>query len=205
MRSGTVELQVGNRLHSQGNSTMKRTASMELKAVREQLGGSPPPPPHGTGVREWFAGLAISNPILMKDVPHAERAKEAVRLADELMAALATPRMPTLESLAPPSDAEMSVWEKKITDDKESLARINRDTVPHGMKAKSKTPTIKDISRVNGLSLSTPFSPVSMFPQALISTDPPPVVVRRGDLPAPTRYSLTQDTQGDDISVTKKQ
>ncbi len=63
---------------------------------------SPPPPPSGTSVREWFAGLALMNPTLMSGLSPCERAVEAVRLADELVRALVAPRTPSQESMSVP-------------------------------------------------------------------------------------------------------
>jgi|SRR5581483_59161 len=83
-----------------------RTMSMELRLIRQQMQESPPPPPAGTTVREWFAGLALMNPALMRDLNPAERVTEAIRLADELVRALAVPRTPSQESMAAPSTEE---------------------------------------------------------------------------------------------------
>ena len=86
--------------------TKARTVSMELRAIREQLNESPPPPPSGTTIREWFAGLALMNQVLMRDIEPAQRVNEAIRLADELMSALAAPRVPAPGSLDVPVDAD---------------------------------------------------------------------------------------------------
>ena len=102
---------------------MIRTKTMELRAIRERMYESPPPPPNGTTVREWFAGLALASPELMKDVPMHERAAEAVRLADDLVKALAAPRMPSKESMAPPTEEAMALWDKKIEDQTQATNR----------------------------------------------------------------------------------
>jgi hypothetical protein len=117
----------------------KRTMSMELRAIRTQMNESPPPPPTGASVREWFAGLALMNPELMKDLSPVERAVEAVRLADELIRALATPKLPSQESLAAPSAAEMTEWDKQVADNNEAKARQGRETVPDVKKVRCKT------------------------------------------------------------------
>lgn len=66
-----------------------------------------PPPPAGASLREWFAGIALSNPELMKDVPPEQRTSVAVKVADEMMSALMAPRTPTGTKLnvpvAPPT------------------------------------------------------------------------------------------------------
>lgn len=95
---------------------------------------SPPPPPAGVTVREWFAGLALMNGELMKDLSIAECAAEAVRLADELVKALAVARMPSEESVAAPSEAEMVKWDTHIAKKRSALEAQRRDTVPGGRK-----------------------------------------------------------------------
>jgi hypothetical protein len=72
----------------------KRTMSTELRAIANGFNEAPPPAPPTASIREWFAGLALMNPTLMQDFAPGDRAKEAVRLADELMFALQSPRVP---------------------------------------------------------------------------------------------------------------
>lgn len=100
-----------------------RHQSLELKSVSIGRNDPAPPPPSGASMRDWFAGLALGNPELMKNVSPAMRIKEAIRLADEMTAALRVQRTPTIVSMAPPSPAEMTAWE-------ETLERKGRDTVP---------------------------------------------------------------------------
>jgi hypothetical protein len=102
---------------------------MELQAIRGSMNESPPPPPAGASVREWFAGLALMNSELMKDLPSAARAVEAVRLADELILALAAPRVPSQESMAAPTEAKLLEWSGKIADKREAKVRQGRETV----------------------------------------------------------------------------
>jgi len=73
---------------------MKRTTSMEIRALVGAFNEFAPLPPSDVTMREWFAGLALMNPILMNAVEPDARAQEAVRLADELMQALKSPRVP---------------------------------------------------------------------------------------------------------------
>ena len=75
---------------------------MELRAIRGQLLESPPPAPSGASIREWFAGLALSNPELMRDIAPEDRVAEAVRLADELIGGLASPKVPNLDANGSP-------------------------------------------------------------------------------------------------------
>jgi len=107
---------------------MKRRGTLEMRFDRGNTHESPPPPTAGMTIREWFAGLALANPELMKDVPESERAVEAVRLADELAAALAAPLVPTMKSMRPPSKKEMRAWEKKIKVDKAAIIGRVGDT-----------------------------------------------------------------------------
>lgn len=115
---------------------MKRTKSMEFKAIRQQLQESPPPAPSGTTIREWFAGLALMNPVLMTGVEPADRATEAVRLADELVKALEVPRIPSRESMAPPSAEELERWGRDLRAKTPPAARETRpDIAPARLKA----------------------------------------------------------------------
>jgi hypothetical protein len=103
---------------------------MEIQAIRRSMQESPPPPPTGANMREWFAGLALSNAELMRDVSPAARAAEAVRLADELMAALAMPRVPAADSFNEPGEQEMANWEQKIESRNQPTARPGAVTAP---------------------------------------------------------------------------
>lgn len=47
---------------------MNRRQSIELKSVSNGREEPPIPPPSNISLREWFAGLALGNPELMKDV-----------------------------------------------------------------------------------------------------------------------------------------
>jgi len=102
---------------------LHKTCNIQLGIVKEGLIESPPPAPSSATLREWFAGLALANPVLMNHVPSEKRASEAVRFADELLHALAAPRaIDTNSCLAPPA-SEMEVWEKLV-------ANQSQDTVP---------------------------------------------------------------------------
>jgi len=122
----------------------KRTTSMDLHAIRGSMNESPPPPPPGMATREWFAGLALMNAELMRAVPATMRVAEAVRLADELMAALAVPRLPSQESMAAPSETDMGAWDQHVTDKREKTTPATRDTqpaVPRQLHGASTRPT----------------------------------------------------------------
>lgn len=170
----------------------KRTASMELKAIRDQLLESPPPPPSGTSVREWFAGLALSNPSLMKDVEPTERAAEAVRLADELLRALLQPRVP--QGIDGPTEDDLRRWEKRLADDAASTTRRNRQTLPDQSRAKKQaivtapeTPAAVHFkAATETLRHVSDELPTMDLPSDDPPAQPPP---RRSMLPSPTGYS----------------
>lgn len=124
----------------------KRTVTMELRAIRQQMLESPPPPPSGAGIREWFAGLALMNPELMKIVAPEARAVEAVRLADELISALAVAPMPSAASVANPSETELAAWSKALSDKKSVTEAQQAATVPPP-KALKRSPSRGDFSR----------------------------------------------------------
>lgn len=145
---------------------LKRTRSMELRAIREQTGESPPPAPSGTSVREWFAGLALMNPVLMAGIPVEKRAAEAARLAEELISALAPARTPSMESMQAPTPEEFEVWEKKIEEDKKRAATT--------LAPPSKKKTIK-------------FEAI-LPPPMSVPASPPEALIKRGALPGSTRY-----------------
>ena len=149
---------------------MNRTRSMEIRALRQRMDEQPPPAPAGTSIREWFAGLVMASPELMKDVPLNERAKVAVQLADELTLALQAPRCPTQESMRAPSDKEMSAWEQSVG----RADRQSRATVPELKKARPMS-SLNFGEVMPPLSVSHP----SMFPSA------------RQALPAPTGYRFS--------------
>lgn len=108
--------------------------SVELKSLANR---DYPPPPAGASLREWFAGLVLGNPDLMRDVSPTNRASEAVRLADELIQALSAPRSPSRESMQPPSPAQMETWDAAAQE--ESVVR-SRATVPRMRPVRSPTP-----------------------------------------------------------------
>ena len=160
----------------------KRIASMELRAIREMMVESPPPPPPGASVREWFAGLALACPNLMQGVAPNKRATEAVRLADELLRALLAPRVPTVESMAAPTPAELTQWESDIAQKQDAKARQNRETCPAVKKPLKKNKTIKFDA------ILPPPSTTSGRP-----TIPPPPLKPGNPMLGNTRYSSIRD------------
>lgn len=103
---------------------------------------SPPAPPAGTNMRAWFAGLALGNPELMKNVPAERLTQEALRLADELMAAL-TPRVPTEKSLDAPTEAEMQVWDKRINEQARETVKPQKHFWTHAPRSSRPAPPSK--------------------------------------------------------------
>lgn len=85
-------------------------------------------------MREWFAGLALSNAELMRGVAAVDRAAEAVRLADQLMSALGAPRVPSVESMAEPNEDEMQRWDDHVA---EKRRRDATPTVRPGLRRAS--------------------------------------------------------------------
>lgn len=164
----------------------KRTNSMEIRVLRDNMLESPPPPPPGTTMREWFTGLAIANPELMKDVPPGERVAEAMRLADELIVALSAPRVPQLDTMRPPSRKEMKEWEKTLKVNKAAVIRKNFDTCPAAPNARRRVPETSDA-----------MLPPPLRPETCTSLPPLPpfkLPMQGGKhLPATSRYSSLQD------------
>lgn len=114
-----------------GVAVTKKNDSSKVEIMRETMKESPPPAT-GISMRQWFAGLAIANPVLMKDIPESQRITEAVRLADELILALVPARVPTRNSMRAPTRRELRAWEKKIENDK--IAKPG-DTCPASPRA----------------------------------------------------------------------
>jgi hypothetical protein len=184
----------------------KRTMSMELRAIRASVDESPPPPSAGMSVREWFAGLAMMNPELMRDLAPGERAGEAVRLADELIRALATPGLPSQESLAAPTEAVMAEWDKKIADDNDVRARRGRETQPAGKNVRKQTarydlgmlpPPLTSSPELPHVDATTHFRRASdHLRQASMPPVAPatPTVPHKKSPPSPTQYSSFNST-----------
>ena len=97
----------------------------------ERVFASPPPAPAGTSLREWFAGLALGNPELMKDINPSAQIQESLRIADDLIGALAAPKTPSLESMAAPSAEEMQRWDEQVASERTTKERQSRATVPN--------------------------------------------------------------------------
>lgn len=107
---------------------------------------SPPPAPSGTTLREWFAGLAMGNPELMRDIAPEARIPEALRVADQLISALMTPRAPSQESMAAPSEEEMQQWDEAVAEAKETKERQTRATMPELKRKPSRTKTLVGVA-----------------------------------------------------------
>lgn len=114
--------------------------TIELSEVSVGRAVSPPAPPSGTNMRAWFAGLALGNPELMKNVSPEQRVQEALRLADELMVAL-SPKVPSESSLAAPSEADMQVWDKRVSDQSCQTVGPKRIATKPGIPAPARRPT----------------------------------------------------------------
>jgi len=116
---------------NRGESNMKRRRTTELQAIvdHERI-LVPPPSMVGTSLREWFAGLAIGNAALMDGIDDDYKIIEAIRIADELVKALAAPKTPTLESMAAPTEEEMKVWDEATAIKNDEKVRQSRATIP---------------------------------------------------------------------------
>lgn len=166
----------------------RRRPTVELQAIimREKVFASPPPAPAGTSLRAWFAGLALGNPEVMRDVEPGSRVMEALRVADQLIAALETARVPTLESMAAPSEEEMQKWDAAVAEANETRERQTRATMPElRVKKQSRTKTLMGVA----------IDPQAQAPQP--PTEGPPTIkeprkvvafhvgVRAGSIPPP--------------------
>jgi hypothetical protein len=154
---------------------MKPTKTMELRAIRAKMNEAPPPAPAGASMREWFAGLAFAS-NLMDDVEPGLRAREAVRLADELVVALRASRVPTHESLAAPTPEEMAEWDEKVASKRVTADLRNRETIPQGRLAAKTSILPPPMPSSSNFPLQRPLTPIR-FSRPLI----------------PSGYSITDD------------
>ena len=116
---------------------------MELRAIRAHLDALPPPPAAGTSIREWFVGIALSNPELMAGVPPEERVAEAVRLADDLVRALNAPRVPSRESMSAPTEPEMRAWDGRVAEQLAAKAAEAEKKVPQDRPTQPAVPAAR--------------------------------------------------------------
>lgn len=151
---------------------IRRRPTVELRSIieRERLFVSPPPAPPGTSLREWFAGLALGNPSLMDGIEPACRVAEALRIADELLGALSSPRVPSQESMAAPSAEEMQRWDDHVAQENELRERQGRATIPELRSRPSRTKTLTGVA-------IPPNPPPGFTPVGQRSSSPPTVKV----------------------------
>lgn len=173
--------------------------SLELRAIREQMHALPPPAPAGTTIREWFAGLALGNPILMNGHEPDRRIAEAVRIADELVCALAAPRVPTMQSMRGPSDEELREWDAKVNEDNITKERMARETVVEARNVPGRSASRRSTLQFNAI-LPAPLS-VAPSPQQVIAAR------ARGLRSNSTRYVMLGDqlTQDPPVKSTKNE
>lgn len=117
------------------------------KAVEAMRSRETPPPPSGAGLREWFAGIALSNSELMKDIAPEARAEAAAKIADDLIRALSAPRPPsnTEIKLTERSTVQMpSVRQDRVTQPDIRPARL-ASIVPPPVTQESNLPPFGDI------------------------------------------------------------
>ncbi len=140
--------------------TMERRSTVEMKALIQKQQGAfptpPPPAPAGTSLREWFAGLAIANVELMKDIDRDRYGEEALRIADQLIFALATPRQPSVASMAALSEEQMKEWDialaNKKEDERTAEARQAKATVPNMPRVRT-VPSTKRAATMIGVAI----------------------------------------------------
>jgi len=149
------------------NAIAPRRPSMELRSIAKSVSDNRTPPPANITMREWFAGLALGNSELMKEIPVHLRPVEAVRLADEMMSALMKPKVPTLESMAAPSEEEMQRWDAAVAEkkaeaekEKEVAEARGRQTMP--AKRVPRKPTLVGVAPASVLSQLPPPVPTTM-------------------------------------------
>lgn len=160
--------------------------------MREKVFASPPPAPAGTTLREWFAGLAMGNPEIMKDIEPSARIQEALRVADELIKALGMARVPTLESMAAPSEEEMQAWDDHIAEQRETKERQSRATVPD-LKAKkpNRTKTLMGVA-IDPNALPPVPPPVTVRERRSVHVEP----LRAGSIPPPKPVTAHEPGMG---------
>lgn len=176
---------------------MKRRSTVELRTIIEterQLVSPPPipPAPAGSSLREWFAGLALSNPLLMRDIDIDCREIEAVRIADEMMRALRTPRVPSQESMRSPSESDLNAWSERLIPINEERERRVRATIPELPTRKTPSMYPRTLTGLVPPPLqASPSEAVASFKEAtniLRASVPPPPTVRLGRCDG--RYSI---------------
>lgn len=177
---------------------MNRRPTTEMKAIISSSRSlvERPPAPNGSSLREWFAGLALGNPELMRDIDRDFRVKESLRIADELIAALAAPRTPSKESMEAPSEEEMKAWSASI----ETKNRQERQTIPEiRIKHKSINPTLAGIPLPKNHVEARSFSAVGRP-----DTIPPPPIVSKPMIGAGLYRVVTDKTKQTPIGKIEK-
>lgn len=112
-----------------------------VQAMLEML-----PPPSTATVREWFVGLALANERLMANFDASQRVSEAIRIADELVKALAPTKLPSQRTMQAPTPDELKHWEERIR-------HQSRPTVPVMRKVKlvlKETPKPRNFQKTPG-------------------------------------------------------
>ncbi len=101
-----------------------------------------PPPPSGSGLREWFAGIALSNAEFMKDIKPEDRVAAAVKVADDLINALTAPK--------PLSNTSIKI-NNIVEQDQSLIEKRERATQPaiRSAKRNSILPPPMDVQRSN--------------------------------------------------------
>lgn len=85
-------------------------------AIEEMKRPETPPPPSTASLRDWFVGIALANTEIMKNVPPENVVKVAMKIADDLMSALMSPRTPSgsalkIKGVEAPVDVQRDIQE----------------------------------------------------------------------------------------------
>jgi len=149
-------------------------------------------------LREWFAGLAIGNVELMRGVDPEHRALVALKVADQLINALAAPRRLSPTSLMSPSDDDMKRWDASLAEIRAAQDRQARDTLPSAKRVQSST-------KKTILGVAAPSNPPVGYvptPSATPMTrDTVPAVKKVIVNTSPSRYSVTSPSEGTTIPL----
>ena len=167
---------------------------MELRAIREQMNALPPPAPAGSTIREWFAGLALGNPTLMQGLSADQWVAEALRLADELVSALAAPKVPTLQSMRAPTEKELLEWDAHHSESNLKKEHMAKETVIDAKVAARQALSRRSTLQFDAV-LPAPLS-VAPTPQQVLATR------ARGIVSGDTRYVMLGDGLTQDQTTT---
>lgn len=110
-------------------SILKRSHRQKRSVKTKRLAFiSPPPPPSVATVREWFVGIVLSNPELMRSISEKDRIAESIRIADEMVRALGEAKLPTPDTLNV-SKIDLEKMSRQLTKERELSQRHSKETI----------------------------------------------------------------------------